>query len=86
MPTKSILNFVHNYKVTSHFSDDELGKHSCLVFGKIWYFCFLPRTSRLPPTAKMPHCGGLIMALNSSTPYIPRFDTLYEKKKNITVR
>jgi hypothetical protein len=34
----------------------------------------------------MPHCGGLIMALNSSTPYIPRFDTLYGKKKNITVR
>ena len=70
MPTQSTLNFVHNYE-----------KNSCPVFGKIWYFCFLPRTSRLPPTAKMPHCGGLIMALNSSTPNIPRFDTLHRKKK-----
>jgi hypothetical protein len=43
-------------------------------------FYFLPKTGRLPPIAKIPHCGGLMMALNSSTPYIPRFDTLYKRK------
>ena len=36
----------------------------------------LPKTRRLPPTAKIAHWGGLIMALNSAMPYIPRFDIL----------
>jgi hypothetical protein len=34
-----MFNFVHDYKVTTHFSDDELGKNLFLYLGKHGLFC-----------------------------------------------
>ena len=46
----------------------------------IWLMNFTPPSSastgarRVAPTARMVACGGLMMAENSRTPYMPRFE------------
>jgi hypothetical protein len=41
---RNILNFLQNYKVTPHFSDDELGKNYHLILESLQYIIFLPST------------------------------------------
>lgn len=46
---------------------------------------YSPMTALLPPTAKMPHWGGLMMALNSLTPNIPKLEMLHKNGIIVTI-